>query len=335
MSSSISSSNSIFTFLEEKGWKVPHSGKCKLFLRANNPKIIDEYLSLITMLIKGNDALFDLIGKIDFEKYINNNINSFIPKEQHGGTCYAHAISTVIHMALSRIYGRIPPTFEEIKNSLIQKYGEDGANTEQVLKNELPKFKLHYKELNETEAKEAILKGRPCIFTFYLDKIGWAKFSKFYRENKGGKLTKEIFDNINNYGDATSGGHAVVFVRYGSNYLEFINSWGINWNKGGFFRVGDLKFFQKIRFFDVFWYLSDLTEQDKKNWESRNQQVIKDNLSRYKLFNYKIECPKCKQIIEAEKFKGTFYEAECPLCGFKFVPNIEQLAKTLYIKQNF
>ena len=64
MSSSISSSNSIFTFLEEKGWKVPHSGKCKLFLRANNPKIIDEYLSLITMLIKGNDALFDLIGKI-------------------------------------------------------------------------------------------------------------------------------------------------------------------------------------------------------------------------------------------------------------------------------
>ena len=335
MSSSVSSANSIFTFLEEKGWKVPHSGRCKLFLRANNPKIIDEYLSLITMLIKGNDALFDLVGKIDFEKYINNNINSFKPKMQHGGTCYAHAIATVIHMSLSRIYGRIPPTFEDIKNSLIQKYGEHGAYTEQVLKNELPKYKLHYKELNETEAKEAILKGRPCIFTFYLDKIGWAKFSKFYNENKGGKLTKEIFDNIKNYGDDTSGGHAVVFVKYGSNYLEFINSWGINWNNGGFFRVGDLKFFQNVRFFDVFWFLSDLTDQDKKNWEQRNQQIIKDNLSRYKLFNYKIECPKCKQIIEAEKFKGTFYKAECPLCGFKFVPNIEQLAKTLYIKQNF
>lgn len=238
-------------------------------------------------------------------------------------------------MSLSRIYGRIPPTFEDIKNNLIQIYGEHGANTEQVLKNELPKYKLHYREINEIEAKEAILKGRPCIFTFYLDKIGWAKFSKFYRGNKGGKLTKEIFDNINNYGSDTDGGHAVVFVKYGSNYLEFINSWGINWNNGGFFRVGYLKFFQKVRFFDVFWFLSDLTEQDKKNWESRNQQIIKDNLSRYKLFNYKIQCPKCNGITKAEKFTGTFYKAKCPLCSQTFVPNIEQLAKTLYIKQNY
>ena len=335
MSSTISTLNPFINLLERRGWHVPYSGKCKLFIRVNNPKILDEYLSLITILIKGNDALFDLIGKIDFEKYINNNINSFIPVRQHGGTCYAHAIATVIHMSLSRIYGRIPPSFEEIKNNLINIYGKDGAITKNVLTNELPKYKLHFKEVNELEAKEAILKGRPCIFTFYLDKIGWAKFKKFYDENKGGKLTKEIFDNINNYGDDEDGRHAVVFVRYGSNYLEFINSWGTGWNNGGFFRVGDLKFFENIHFYDVFWNISDLTEQDKKNWESRNQEFIKDNLYKRNIFNYKIKCPNCKQISEAKNFKGNFYKAECPSCSFKFVPNIEQLAKTLYIKQNF
>ena len=335
MSSTISISYHIFNLLEEKGWIVPKSGKCKLFVRINNPKILDEYLSLITILVRGNDALFDLIGKIDFEKYINNNINSFEPVKQHGETCYAHAIATVIHMSLSRIYGRIPPKFEDIKNDLINIYGENGANMENVLEKELPKYKLHYKEVNELEAKEAILKGRPCIFTFYLDKIGWAKFSKFYRENKGGKLTKEIFDNINNFGDDTPGGHAVVFVRYGSNYLEFINSWGKNWNNGGFFRVGDLRFFQNIHFYDIFWYITDLTEQDKKNWESRNQEVIKEGLSYHNIFNYKIQCPNCKQISEASKFRGTFYKAICPLCNFAFVPSIEQLAKTLYLKQSF
>lgn len=335
MSTAISTSNQIFNLLEEKGWKVPKTGKCKLFVRINNPNILDEYLSLITILVRGNDALFDLIGKIDFEKYINNNINSFEPVTQHGGTCYAHAIATVIHMSLSRIYGRNPPPFDEIKNDLIKKYGEKGASTKNVLENELPKYKLHYKEVNEIEAKEAILKGRPCIFTFYLDEIGWAKFSKFYRENKGRKLTKEIFDSINNYGDDTPGGHAVVFVRYGSNYLEFINSWGKHWNNGGFFRVGDLKFFQNVHFYDVFWYITDLTEQDKKNWESRNQEVIKEGLSNLNIFNYKILCPNCKKISEASKFKGTFYKAECPLCNFSFVPSIEQLAKTLYLKQSF
>ena len=335
MSSTISTSNQIFNLLEEKGWKVPKSGKCKLFVRINNPNILNEYLALITILVRGNDALFDLIGKVDFEKYINNNINSFEPVKQHGGTCYAHAIATVIHMSLCRIYGRIPPKFEDIKNDLINIYGKDGASTKNVLEKELPKYKLHYKEVNEQEAKEAILKGRPCIFTFHLDKIGWAKFSKFYRENKGGKLTKEIFDNINNYGNDTPGGHAVVFVRFGSNYLEFINSWGKDWNNGGFFRVGDLKFFQEIHFYDVFWYITDLTEQDIKNWESRNQEVVKEGLSNHNIFNYKILCPNCKQISEASKFRGTFYKAECPLCNFAFVPSIEQLAKTLYLKQSF
>ena len=111
--------------------------------------------------------------------------------------------------------------------------------------------------------------------------------------------------------------------------MEFINSS----DSLGFFKIGDLSIFKKYRFYDIYWDLSDLTDEDKKNWEERNQELIKDNLYKEGLFNYKIECPNCKRISEAKQFNGTFYKAICPLCDFSFVPNIEQLAKTLYLKQ--
>ena len=80
MSSIISTVNPFFHYLEEeKGWDIPKEGKCKLFVRLNDPNILDEYLSIITTLVKDNDALFDLIGKINFQQYIINNIN-FIKK---------------------------------------------------------------------------------------------------------------------------------------------------------------------------------------------------------------------------------------------------------------
>ncbi len=80
MSSIISTTNPFFHYLEEeKGWNIPKEGKCKLFVRLNDPNILDEYLSIITTLVKDNDALFDLIGKINFQQYIINNIN-FIKK---------------------------------------------------------------------------------------------------------------------------------------------------------------------------------------------------------------------------------------------------------------
>ena len=66
---------------------------------------------------------------------------------------------------------------------------------------------------------------------------------------------------------------------------------GTGWNNGGFFKVGDLGFFQNVHFYEVFWYITDLTEQDKKNWEPRNQEVIKEGLSNHNIFNYKIIFP--------------------------------------------
>ena len=331
MSSIISTTNPFFHFLEEeKGWNIPKEGKCKLFVRLNDPNILDEYLSIITTLVKDNDALFDLIGKINFQQYIINNINSFVPIQQEGPTCWAYAIATVIHMSLNRIYKKDIPSFDTIKDDLINNYKDEKGRIKKILPKILPKYNLHYKKVKEIDAKYAIQKGRPCLFSFLLDKRGWEKFFYFYENNKSDILTKEKFDNLNapTLANCKEIGHTVVFFKYNSYYMEFINSSSL-----GFFKIGDLSIFKKYRFYDIYWDLSDLTDEDKKNWEERNQELIKDNLYKEGLFNYKIECPNCKRISEAKQFNGTFYKAICPLCDFSFVPNIEQLAKTLYLKQ--
>ena len=332
MSSIISTVNPFFHYLEEeKGWDIPKEGKCKLFVRLNDPNILDEYLSIITTLVKDNDALFDLIGKINFQQYIINNINSFIPIEQNGPTCWAYAIATVIHMSLNRIYKKKIPSFEKIKDDLIDNYKKEKGNIKKILTKILPKYKLHFKKVKEIDAKYAIQKGRPCVFSFLLDKRGWEKFLYFYQNYKSDILTKEKFDNINApiLDECKTIGHAVVFFKYNSYCMEFINS-----SKSlGFFKIGDLSIFKRCHFYDIYWDLSDLTEEDKKNWEERNQELVKDNLYKEGLFNYKIQCPNCKKISEAKQFNGNFYKAICPLCNFSFVPNIEQLAKTLYLKQ--
>ena len=51
------------------------------------------------------------------------------------------------------------------------------------------------------------------------------------------------------------------------------------------------------------------------------------------LFNYPVKCPHCDQISKASQFNGNLSIAICPLCQKQFVPNIEQLSKTLYLKQ--
>ena len=116
--------------------------------------------------------------------------------------------------------------------------------------------------------------------------------------------------------------------------MEFINSYGTQWNNGGFFQIGDLDFFKKYHFFEIYRDLSNLNDEEEKKWKDYNQNLVKEELNKEGLFNYKIECPNCKQISKAKEFNGTFYKEECPLCNFSFVPNIGHLAKTLYLKQN-
>jgi len=51
---------------------------------------------------------------------------------------------------------------------LIAKYGENGANTFQVLKDICPTYRLQVKEVNHERALKAITCKRPVLATFSL-----------------------------------------------------------------------------------------------------------------------------------------------------------------------
>ena len=75
-------------------------------------------------------------------------------------------------MCLNKIFNKDIPSFEDIRNDIIDNY-EECKGIKKILKKVLPKYKLNYKEINEKEAKYAIQKGRPCLFSFLLNKRGW------------------------------------------------------------------------------------------------------------------------------------------------------------------
>ena len=59
---------------------------------------------------------------------------------------------------MSRIHKRDGgvPDFFKLRDELVWKYGLCGANTEIVLEYACPKYRLHYKEVTETGAKQAM-----------------------------------------------------------------------------------------------------------------------------------------------------------------------------------
>jgi len=234
-------------------------------------KITNEVIIYINPVIVLNNqsipaikkSLFEIVtGEFDWSKFsvLYQKVILFAD-EQKGGTYYAHAISTIIHLASSRIIGRKFFEFESFRDKLIQKYGNDGACTEEVLKNELPPLRLHYEIICCEEAKSL---KRPCLVRFYMDKYGWEKFSYFFKNNPKGILDKKTFDSIKCRGIDTDGWHAVVLLNYNKDrkYL-FLNSWGEQWGDKGKFRLDTLEIFKKYEIFDVFYTESDLTKKEK------------------------------------------------------------------------
>ena len=72
-------------------------------------------------------------------------------------TCYAFASATAIHLTLVKELGDDATSFEDIKEYLIRKYGVNGNKTYEVLKNESEKYGYSVREVNETEARIAII----------------------------------------------------------------------------------------------------------------------------------------------------------------------------------
>ena len=191
MSSTMPNTHTPISYLTDANWTLPASGESRLFVQANSLDVVDEFCKIVvSQMTEPCDALVDILEKVDLATYINQMNADFVPKKQIGGTSYANAIAAVFHLAMRRIVGREGgyPDFYELREHFIDKYGIDGAYTVQVLKEMCPDYRLHFKEVNETGARQAINHRRPVVATFFLYDEEWDWFIHFYENTPGGVL---------------------------------------------------------------------------------------------------------------------------------------------------
>lgn len=192
------------SYLIDAKWELPSSGESRLFVQANSLDVVDEVCeTVVSQLANPCDALVDILEKVPLADYINQRNDEFEPKTQDGGTCYANAVATVFHLAMHRIVGREGgyPDFYTIRDRLIKEYGKKGANTRKVLKNVCPEYRLHFSEVDEAHARQALNKRRPVVARFSLFKEQWSKFSAFYCRSpkkilQKSDVTDELFKMI-------------------------------------------------------------------------------------------------------------------------------------------
>ncbi len=176
--------------------------------------------------------------------YINQTRDSHydtpkLSQDEEGGVCYAHALATVMHLAMKRIHSRKGgyPDFYQLKDDLIKEYGTEGANTEWVLAETCPRYRLHFKKVDETEAMQAIVAKRPCVAKFRLSLSEWDTFNGFFGENPTKILSKQELNIKKRKAGEKTTGHAVVLTSFDGTGLRFMNSFGHKWGDGGFFKV--------------------------------------------------------------------------------------------------
>ena len=191
MSSTMPNTHTPISYLTDANWTLPAAGESRLFVQANSLDVVDEFCKIVvSQMTEPCDALVDILEKVDLATYINQVNADFEPKKQIGGTCYANAIGAVFHMAMHRIRGREGgyPDFYELRERFVGQYGTDGAYTVQVITKVCPDYRLHFKPVDETGARQAINQRRPVVATFFLYDEEWDWFIHFYANTPGGVL---------------------------------------------------------------------------------------------------------------------------------------------------
>ena len=304
----------IFDMLEKRGWKIDYTKRNKLFVKANNIEIFEEFIDVINSFINGkNNLLGEIISKIKLNDYINfyNKKHRIKKNQKNLDICWSHALAKVIEYASHRIYrgkylDKYPyPVFNDIKNYLIREYNTEGKNDIEmtnILDKILPKYFLRYSSYDtkseknlEHKVKTALMRGRPLVLTFKLFEKQWKNFRNFFKKNKKGILTKELI-NLDMKKDIKKDnfyGHAVIIIEYNEDGYVCLNSWGKNFADKGQFRIKNLdvldngyfrinnSYFSLVPFvIDVYFNKNDLPLELKNAWNEynqKNEKQFKDN----------------------------------------------------------
>ena len=338
LSSKVATQSLPRTMFVKRDWTIDiTNNETHLFLQVNHPDHLKEACDLARNVVCCQEALSDVLASVHLDIYINLELKGYeAKKKQKGGTCYANAAATILHLSVKRILGRKGgyPDFYKLREECI-KEGSRSASTFLLLQKMCPKYRLQCKQVKLKGAMEAITSGRPVVATFWLSDDEWKIFSNFFRSNKEGILTKEKIDIAARPPNTPTIGHAVVFTSFDSQSLRLLNSWGEIWGNMGFFRVQNADVLG-LEFIDVFWETEDLTEEERTYYEKHGSDVagtlMKSLLS---LQRAEFKCPKCSKTSPVMEFTGTLSYAKCPKCRKEFyAKNAEEgniLALNIYL----
>lgn len=319
LSSTISTQLLPRTIFIKRGWNIEiTNNETRLFLQINNHENIHDVCNLARNVVCCEDSLSDLLMSVSLDMYINRSTSGFQAKRQVGKTCYANASAAVFHLSMRRIVGRDGgyPSFDELREEIINLYGKYGAYVLKVLKGLTPKYRLHYEVVDTTEAMIAIAAKRPVLAIFDLTENEWNIFSDFFRKNPTGVLTKAHFGKRQRHRQDLSG-HAVVLTSFNSECLRFMNSWGDSWADMGFFRVQNAEVLN-FQFIDVFWTLNDLSLKEKTHFRRHGSTVAATIIQQLQsLQTAEYQCPMCQTYSLVTEFSGSLLEAVCPNCKEK------------------
>ena len=286
------------TVFIKKGWKVDVANNTtKLFAQINHPDLLRDVSCLIRNLITFQDALGDILASISLDCYIEQKTKQLKPPQQVGGTCYANATAAVFHLAMHRIVGRDQgyPKFEDLKNDIIERYGNEGAETKKVLEEMCPLHGLHATEVNVREALLAVAAKRPVLATFYLTGEQWDAFGAFFYFHGKSVLSKnDLKLTFTPRQPSESGGHAVVLTSYSKDSLVFMNSWGRQWADNGFFSIANAEVLN-CRFYDVYWTVNDLSKAEQEKFKEYGRNLTEKGITgrMVRFFESKLNFRKC------------------------------------------
>ena len=163
------------------GWEVPGEGECRLFLRANNLEVVNDFNGIMQTAFVRNpeEAALGMAGKINWGAYTLPTLCRDAEVQHQGSspTCWAHAIGTVVHLATLRVMGREGGElrFEDVKQSCFDAMStgtfdasKSRANTAKALAAVTPRYRQHFKPVTEAQARQALNHHRPVVATFRL-----------------------------------------------------------------------------------------------------------------------------------------------------------------------
>jgi hypothetical protein len=343
--------------LASMGWKIPSSGECGLYTTVCSTDALEEFCSLLLSARFGSaDVLFDVLGKLDLDSYMNDEhvrVCNHPSDQGNEGVCYAHAVAAVANMALVRIVDRDGgcPSIQTIRERILDKFParKGGWSTEKVLEKVAEWYRpLRFRVVDEDDARQAILRRRPVLTTFRLSESGWNVFVRHFDQGAGqagAAVPIRVLASADMQQHRTGedgGGHAVVLTRCDPQSLTFLNSWGRDWGNNGSFGVESAQVLEltshygvifPARFYDIYWYESDLTPAERAAYDRNVDNAVRDRaLQHPSIFDLKAKCPHCRVASPIALFTGRIRCAVCPQCEGSFAPEPGHLVQALYAR---